>query len=141
MFAHRVVEPLRQAQREGAGLLEFLAQLFDQPVEPLVARDFGDQAMKVIVGIEVTKQIAFLAGFFERLMQLAQALDFSRARAFDGEPGRETFEGAGDRVVVFDLFALGLLTTTSSVGSKGDIAFDFEGAQRLAQLPPVRLSA
>ncbi len=67
------------------------------------------------------------------MMQLAQALDLSRARPFDGEPGGKTFEGARDRVIVFDLFPAGLAHDHFIVRPKGDIAFDLEGPQRLAQ--------
>jgi predicted Fe-Mo cluster-binding NifX family protein len=49
MLTHRIVEPLRQMERENARPLNFLAQLIDEPVEALVAGDFGDEAMKMLL--------------------------------------------------------------------------------------------
>ncbi len=65
MLAHRILEALRQVKGENARLLNFLAQLIDQPVKTLVAGDLSDKSMKAVIGVEITNEIAFLAGFLE----------------------------------------------------------------------------
>ena len=66
MLAHRIVDTLWRTKREDARLLNILAQLIDQPIQPLVTGDLGNEAMKTVIGIEIMDQVAFLARFFER---------------------------------------------------------------------------
>ena len=64
MFAHRIIEAFGQTERQNAGLLNVLPELIDEPVEPLIARNISNRAMKFVVSFEVLQQIAFLAGLF-----------------------------------------------------------------------------
>ena len=53
VLAHRIVDTLWRTKREDARLLNILAQLIDQPIQPLVTGDLGNEAMKTVIGIEI----------------------------------------------------------------------------------------
>src|SRR5581483_2709594 len=103
VLAHRIVEPARQLQRENARPAHLLAHLVDHAVEPLVAGDFRDEAVKTAVRFEVSGGIPAFARVLKVLVQLAQPLDFFGARAVDGEARRKPFENARDRIIILDL--------------------------------------
>src|SRR3990172_6851809 len=86
VFPHRIIEPLREVEREDSGLLDLVAHLVDQAVQPFVSRNLGYEAMKAAVGLKATLQIFFLIGFPEELMQFPDRKDLFSLSPFHGEP-------------------------------------------------------
>src|SRR5262249_9001281 len=62
VLAHRIIEPLRQMERDNARLAHLLAHLIDHAVEPLVAGKLRDEAMKAAVGLEIRRGVFGAAG-------------------------------------------------------------------------------
>src|SRR3972149_10472683 len=119
VFPHRIIEPLREVEREDSGLLDLVAHLVDQAVQPFVSRNLGYEAMKAAVSLKVTLQIFFLIGFPEELMQFPETRDLFSLSPFHGEPRGPSLQNTQNGVVVLHVFYRRLADHDLAIGEKG----------------------
>ena len=89
--------------------------------------------MEVAVGFEVASQVPFLVGFFEKLVQFSQVGDLLRLCFLDRKPRRQSFQHAGNGVVILHILARGLANGDFVVGQKRDVSSRFERTQSFAK--------